>query len=285
MAAGDLITLPWQLELNGVLFGSGTSFVVREFDPWTAPEVRQGELARAQSDGSYPGQDRLGVKLVTAKLAISAATDVLEQAARRTLAGAWKQPAPNATVPLVWMEDDGVKYALYGKPRLASTQLAPRLFTEARFVATDPRIYAAASLVPSTSFPTGGAGGLSFGGAGAAAPFVFSGAVSGGSIDCTNSGTYETPYTITITGPVVAPLVEHSVQGRSLSFTGTLAAGETLVIDSRAKTVLLNGTASRYSWLTTASQWFTLEPGPNALRFSGASGSGTCSVRYAPAWL
>jgi hypothetical protein len=176
MAAGDLITLPWQLELNGVLFGSGTSFVVREFDPWTAPEVRQGELARAQSDGSYPGQDRLGMKLVTAKLAISAATDVLEQAARRTLAGAWKQPAANATVPLVWMEDDGVKYALYGKPRLASTQLAPRLYTEARFVATDPRIYTAASLSPSTSFPTGGAGGLSFGGAGAAAPFVFSGA-------------------------------------------------------------------------------------------------------------
>jgi hypothetical protein len=282
MAAGDLVTLPWQLELNGVLFGSGTSFVVREFDPWAAAEVRQGELARAQTDGSYPGQDRLGVKLVSARMAITAATDVLEQAARRTLAGAWKPPAANATVPLVWMEDDGVKYALYGKPRLASTQLAPRLYTDARFVATDPRIYTAASLAPSTTFPTGGTGGLSFS---AAAPFVFSGAGAGGSLDCTNSGTYETPYTITITGPVVAPVVEHSVQGRSLSFTGTIAAGESLVIDSRSRTVLLNGTASRYSWLTTASQWFTLEPGPNAIRFSGASGSGSCSIRYAPAWL
>lgn len=284
MAAGDLITSPWQIELNGVLFGSGTSYVVREFDPWRAPQVRQGEIARAQADGSYPGTDRLAEKLITAKLAISAATDVLEQAARRTMAGAWKPPAANTTVPLVWMEDDGVKYAVYGKPRLADTDLAPRLFTTARFVATDPRIYTAALLSPSTGFPSG-SGGLSFAGAGAAAPFVFGSGGSGGTLDCTNAGTYETPYVVTFTGPIVAPTLEHSVQGRALVFTGTLAAGETLVVDSRARTVLLNGTASRYSWLATSSQWFTLEPGANALRFSGASGTGTCSVSYAPAWL
>ena len=107
---------------------------------------------------------------------------------------------------------------------------------------------------------------------------------TGGTLDATNSGTIETPYVIVFTGPLVAPSLEHVVQAKILSFSGTLAAGETLVVDSQSKTVMLNGTASRYVWLISPN-WFKLLPGANGLRFAGGSGSGSVQISYRNAWL
>jgi hypothetical protein len=280
MPAGDLITLPWQAELNGVLMGPNTAFVLRGFEPWTAPVVRNVDIARAQQHGLFPGRDYLGERLVTADIAIRAATDALEQAARRQLAGAFVPPA-GGLAELVWMEDDGVRYRLVGKPRMADSRVVSLLPTEARFIATDPRIYAATLTSLSTGL-SAGSGGVTFP---VVPPFVFGSAGAGSSIAATNAGTFQTPYVITFTGPLVAPVLVHQGQGRRLEFTGTLAAGETLVVDSDARTVLLNGTASRYSWLTSLSQWFTLEPGANPLQFGAGSGSGTCQIVYRSAWI
>lgn len=280
MAAGDLITQPWQVELNGLLMGDNV-YKVRSFDPWAAPVVRPSENPRAQAHGMFSGRDWLGERLVQLELGMLSATYVDEQAARRALAGAWQPAGEGETDVLVWMEDDGARYCLFGKPRLADTRVEPRLYSVCRFIATDPRIYSATVSTASASLPTA-SGGLTFP---AAAPFVFGSAGSGGSIAATNSGTFETPWTATFTGPLVAPTLTHTGQGKTLSFTGTLAAGETLVLDSVEKTVLLNGTASRYSWLAATSQWFTLPAGANALQFGGASGTGTCSVSWRSAWL
>jgi hypothetical protein len=282
MSAGDLITSAWQIEMQGLLLGAGTSYVVRGFNPWAAPVVRPGDQARSGQHGVSAGEDWLGERPITIDVLVRPSTDAAEQAARRLLAGAFRPLTSTAVVPLVWMEDDGVRYQLFGKPRAASSQLAPTLPTEARFLATDPRIYAAAAKSLSAALPTL-SGGLTFP---AAAPFVFGAAGAGGAIAATNDGTIDTPWVITFTGPLVAPTVEHTAQSRTLSLSGaTLAAGETVVIDSAARTVLLNGTTSRYSWLSSSSQWWTLEPGANALRFGAASGSGTCQVAYRDAWL
>lgn len=281
MAAGDLITLPWQVELNGLLMGPSTDFPFTVFDPWAAPVVRSGSQERpARSSGSYPGVDDLGERLVAAELRIAGVTYAAVQASRRLLAQAWKLPAVG-TVPLIWMEDDGVKYRLAGKPNLADPRVQPNIPTSARFVASDPRIYLDTLVQVSTTLPTS-SGGLTFS---ASAPFVFGTGGTGGTLDATNLGTHETPYVIVFTGPLVAPSLEHVEQGKILSFTGTLAAGETLVVDSASHTVMLNGTASRYLWLTAASQWFTLEPGANGLKFSGGSGAGSVQVSYRHALL
>jgi len=280
--SGALITAPWQIELQGLLMGATTDYVVRAFDPWAMPVVRSNDLPRAGQHGVLSGDDRLGERPVSATILIRPSTDIAEQAARRTLAGAWQPRLSTATIGLWWMEDNGQKYVLFGKPRGSGSALQPTLPTEARFLATDPRIYAAAQTVLSTGLPTL-SGGLSFP---ASAPFVFGTAGAGGSLAASHNGTIETPWVATFTGPLVAPAIEHSGQARTLSLSGaSLAAGETLVIDSAARTVLLNGTASRYSWLAATSSWFTLEPGSNALRFTAASGSGTCQIAYRDAWL
>lgn len=280
MAAGDLITVAWQIEARNLLIGDGTVFVVREFAPWSAPVVRQGETGRPQAHGSWPGRDWLGERRVTAKVAILATTAAAEQVARRQLAGVFA-PLAGGVEPLVWMEDDGVRYVVFGKPQPASTTVTSRMLTDLRFLATDPRIYTLTPVTVSTSLPVV-SGGLVFA---ASAPFSFGTTGAGGTMAATNAGTIATPWVATFTGPLVAPILTHTGQSLSLSFSGSLAAGETLVVDGEARTVLLNGTASRYSWLVAGSAWFTLDPGPNVLRLGGASGAGSVAVTYRPAWL
>lgn len=280
MAAGDLITLPWQVELNGLLMGPSTNFPFVSFDPWAAPVVRSGSQDRpARSKGSFPGIDDYGERLVESDVRIAGTTYADVQASRRLLAQAWKLPA-SGTVPLIWMEDDGVKYRLDGKPNLADPRVKPNIPSSSRFVGSDPRIYINTLVQVSTTLPTS-SGGLTFA---AAAPFVFGTGGTGGTLDATNLGTIETPYVIVFTGPLVAPTLEHTAQAKILAFSGTLAAGETLVVDSASRTVLLNGVSSRYSWLLSP-QWFTLEPGANGLRFSGGSGAGSVQVSYRHALL
>jgi hypothetical protein len=279
--AGELITEPWQVELNGLLMGATSAYVVAGFDPWSAPQIRPSDAPRPRRHGIYVGRDWLSERMVELQLRINAATDALEQAARRALAGAWKPSTDGLTVPLVWMEDDAVEYVLYGAARGADTDLLPRLPTVCRFVAADPRIYRLTTRSITAGLPVV-AGGLAFP---AAAPFVFGSAGGGGDLDATNDGTIETPWVATFTGPLVAPQLTHATQAKTLAFTGELAAGETLVVDSSEQTVLLNGTASRYSWLTAMSAWWTLEPGANPLQFAAASGTGTVNVTYRDAYL
>lgn len=280
--SGALITAPWQIEMNGLLMGATTDYVVRAFDPWAMPVVRTSDSQFAGQHGVRPGADWLGERAVAVSILIRPSTDAVEQAARRTLAGAWRPITSQARVGLWWMEDDGNKYVLFGKPRATGSTVAPTLPTEARFLATDPRIYSASLKTLSAGLPTV-SGGLSFP---ASAPFVFGSAGSGGSIAATNDGTIEAPYVAVFTGPLVAPTLTHTGQARTLSLSGaSLAAGETLVLDSAARTVLLNGSSSRFSWLSSLSQWFTLEPGANALQFNAASGSGSCQVAFRDAWL
>lgn len=283
MSAGDLVTTAWQLELNGVLLGPGTNYLLRDVDLWAAPEVAPAETARAQAHGMFAGRDWLRQRLVTASVAIVAqSTDAAEIVLRQALTAAWQPPSDGTPVPLVWMEDDAVKYRVVGKPRLASPKVSPRMPAECRFVCTDPRIYANAESSASTGLATV-SGGLTFA---AAAPFVFGSAGAGSTMACTNAGTFPTPWVATFTGPLVAPGLEHVGLGMSISFpSASLAAGETLVVDSAARTVLLNGTASRYSWLSSTSRWFELQAGANSVRLSGSSGAGSVTLTWRSAWL
>ena len=281
MAVGDLITQAFQLELNGLLMGPGTVFVTRELDLWSAPDVRAGETTRAQQHGLFPGLDWLGGRTVAASFYVTGATDPIEVANRQALAAAWNMPTSGVS-QLAWQEDDGVKYCLFGKPRLASPRVEPRIPTDCRFLATDPRIYANTPSTASTALATSGGGFV----VPAVVPWSGGSGGSGSTMSCTNAGTIPTGWVATFTGPLVGPALTHVNSGKVINLAGgSLAAGETLVVDSAARTVLLNGTASRYSWLTATSQWFDLAPGANAVNLTGASGAGTVQLAWRSAWL
>ena len=280
MAVGDLITTGWQWELNGLLMGANTVYEVHGFDMWAAPDIRSGETARAQQHGMYPGVDWLGGRLARMTVKITPVSEDADLLARQRLAAAWQPPASGVS-QLAWREGS-TKYCLFGKGRLADTRGEFRLPTECRFIATDPRIYDNSLSTASTGLPTA-TGGLAFA---AAAPFVFGTSGSGSTMSCTNNGTFNAPWVATFTGPLVAPALTHVSSGKVLNLSGAnLVVGNTLTVDSAARTILLNGTASRYSWLSVASQWFDLSPGANSVNLTGASGAGSVQIAWRSAWV
>jgi hypothetical protein len=275
----------FQFAWQGVPFGDETQIELVSVQGLGSVELRTNDTDRSGAHGTWWGRSWGRGRTITVELEVMGASAAALEAAWAPLVAkfapadalgvlSWQLPGQAARQVAAelrrWTFPVDVGYAL-GYATVVAEWYAP-----------DPRIYSAAQTVLSTGLPTL-SGGLSFP---ASAPFVFGTAGSGGSIAATNNGTIETPWVATFTGPLVAPAIEHSGQSKVLSLSGaSLAAGETLVIDSAARTVLLNGVASRYSWLAAASQWFTVEPGANVLRFTAASGSGTCQIAFRDAWL
>jgi hypothetical protein len=146
--------------------------------------------------------------------------------------------------------------------------------------ALDPRMYDVALSSTVVSLPLT-SGGWVF-------PWVFDwtfgGGSAGGTVFATNTGSAPAPWSARFDGPLVNPSITHQELGLTLLFNITLAAGDFLVVDSTARTVLLGGTASRYSTLAQPN-WFDLSPlTSNTIRFNAASGSGTMTFSYRNAW-
>lgn len=114
-----------------------------------------------------------------------------------------------------------------------------------------------------------------------------------GSITINNHGNVAVYPVLYLYGPATDPRVENITGGGSLEFAGlTLGDGDYLQIDTRERTILLNGmsTASRYSLLNfAASAWAGLElaPGNNLIRYFPVTyGAGAKAIiRYRTAWI
>lgn len=138
------------------------------------------------------------------------------------------------------------------------------LFT-VEFRASDPRKYGIVDTVVETALPGSGSGrtyNKEF-------SYTYGNNSSYGVLNVQNAGSYETYGTFRIEGPVLNPSIEHLESGSTLYFDISLMAGEYLTVDLRTKSVILNGLANRRTTMTNRSQWFTIAPGSNTIRFSG----------------
>ena len=113
-----------------------------------------------------------------------------------------------------------------------------------------------------------------------------------GTATIVNSGNADAYPLLRIYGPLTEPEITSYTQDKSLVFAGiTLVADEFLEIDTRAKTIYLNGdpSANRYSFLVfPESRWFTLSPGTNQIRFHPATFAEAVSrveFTFRDAWL
>ena len=279
----------WDWSFNGVAFGGTSSINVSEVSGWLdLPDVRSADTPRAGKHGLAQGRDLAGGRLIRISCEVHtgdpAATEAIVAPLRSVLTiGEDEYPLIGQTPGLPALQ-------VMCRPRRRAQPLkwdasigAARL--ELEFVATDPLLYAATESTASTALGTL-SGGLSFP---AAAPFVFGTSGTSAVMSCPNDGPFPTPWTATFAGPLTAPELVHLETGYRMSFpSAVLTAGETLVVSSKTATVLLNGTASRYSWLASTSQWFDLQPsslGTNSVQLLGSAGSGTVTMAWRSAWI
>jgi hypothetical protein len=274
--------------LRGLSFGAGTSY---RWATWptgllATPSIRIGDTPRAGRHGVQAGADLLAGAEITFDVWVLTSSRTAAETAAAALLAAF---APSsADLPLaVTMSGSPDDYILYGRPRGAECRFDGKfnggcLRVRAVFAATDPRRYSATEQTATTTLPTA-VGGLDFA---ASAPFVFGSGGSGGSMSCPNDGTAATPWVATFSGPLVAPTLRLESTGDEIAFPGTtLASGETLVVDSDARTVLLDGTTSRYAWLRQPAGWFDLAAGANTVELLGASGAGSVALTWRSAWI
>lgn len=113
--------------------------------------------------------------------------------------------------------------------------------------------------------------------------------LSGFSVD--NDGDVEAYPTWIIHGPGSAITFTNNTTGKSLALTGngglTLLSTDTLTIDTKARTVLLNGSTSEYSRLSFASSLWTLATGFNSISVSmtGTDANSYVQLQYKRRWL
>lgn len=291
MADGDLIVDDYSLEYRGLLLtGEGEIAITRIEGLVDLPPVRSGDQPLLRRHGSHPGDDFADVRTVLVQVEFYAHDNARLAELVAALQAATAPGADEA--PLVFQIPGvagGSKARLWCRPRRRSLPVdfddgwfhrVPRGLVE--FVATDPALLDNTEQNANTTLPTS-AGGLTFP---AVFPLLFGAVSTGGAITALNAGSFDADCTFRIDGPCDNPRIESITAGRTLAWNGSLALGEFLVLDTKSRTVLLNGTASRYWQLDTSSRWFTLAPGDNEITFRATTPSAaTLNMVWRSTWL
>jgi hypothetical protein len=142
-------------------------------------------------------------------------------------------------------------------------------------ICPDPRVYAVALKSSSYDPLSAASGGLLF-------PLTFPldfGGSGASTLSVTNQGTIETPLILTVTGPVLLPVITNQTTGEALTTQLLdLLVGETMVLDTDAKTILVNGALHPEMIVAAESTWFDAIRGENLLRLEGTMSAG-CTLQ------
>ncbi|MEU5091726.1 hypothetical protein [Streptomyces sp. NPDC021356] len=276
------------VQLGDIVFGqvdqAGVHWHCATLDGWEGPETRMDLAQREADHGAWPSPAYLSERVVTLAGKVFAPNRAsADEAFERLLSAA-------ALTDTVLMVNETIPKQLVvrrsGKPlvqRLTGTVLEFSL----QVTAADPRRYGTDLQSRTTGLPVV-SGGLTLP---AATPWLLSAVQVAGQIDAVNTGGFETRPVLTITGPVVAPVVQAQMPDgsvRIMTYAQDLIAGDALVIDTDAHTVTLNGTASRRRFLTVPSGWPTI-PAKSALTFffqsTAYNSTATLTATWRSAWM
>lgn len=270
----------------------GVEWVVTSEDGWSSsPPIRATIEDKTASDGAWGGPGFYGARVVNLVGKAWAPTRAAMLAAKDRI----KASINPRDITTLTVEEEHLT-------RISSVRLSDQISLKDQtaqifdwgftVVATDPRRYGIDTMTGSASLPVGIADGRTYD---KAYDYVYGTVTPNyvGSVWLDNIGDYDlTPALITFTGPVIDPRVEHVQSARFLQFDVSVEWGETLIVDLRQQTVLLNGETNRAYTITAGSTWFMLAPGVNELLYRGTIGSAPPGetadpqmiVSAAPAW-
>ncbi|WP_414936615.1 hypothetical protein [Amycolatopsis sp. cmx-11-51] len=267
MAAGDLITRDGQLEWRGILLGAGTAYGWRALEGWLdLPQMRGGDVDRPGQHGAFPGQLLAQSRTISYSFVISARRATREQytAAVDLLRG--------VTTPAENPDEEPLVIRLHGQRWMVTARCTRRQVPTGlsfdvgyvagalQWVATDPRLLELPAYTASTPLGAVGTGGLGFP---VAFPMPFGAAVRGGVITWTNAGSAEAWPLWRITGPVRGPSITRRDTGQALEFDPdwTIPAGQSVEVDTLARTVLFADSGVSASDRLFTRGWFSFPPG------------------------
>lgn len=268
----------------GTVDSAGVAWYLQTLEGWDAPDVRAEWTDREGDHGAWASPVYLGARPITLGGTIVAPSqELLEGAmdALRTASGL------SDTVLTVW--ETTPKQTVVrrsGKPLMQYVTDTNATFS-VMVTAGDPRRYGTTLQSGTTGLPTT-SGGLTLP---ATLPWTMSATTVSGQIDALNNGDFETRPLLTITGPVLSPRILAQMPDGTVTFLNysqDLISGDTLVIDTDAHTVTLNGNASRRRFLTLPTGWPVIPAGSQVSFFYQAGGynsTTTLTAAWRSAWM
>lgn len=277
----------WQFELDGLLFGDNTPYLVYDFEHGK-PDARANDAVRPRADGMVFGRDDLAGMPLTWEIGVvgSGPSDVLEKVA--AMRGRWYGDEVRATpgaVSVLRMRRPGRgTVRVYGRPR----SFAPATLSNVAsgyvpvvcdFQAQDGYFYSDAELATTVGIVPPTVGGLS----GALIGPIVSSAVGEGVTDLFVGGDVPGWLAFRINGPIVDPTVE-VVDQWSATLRVSLASDQWLVVDPTPwnRGVRRSDGANLAGVFTAASQRLQamrIPPGRQQILLRGTDATGTATVQ------
>lgn len=283
----------WQVNIGSVQMGPGTGYKILSIEGLGQGTVRNSDLVRPTAHGNYFGVDTYDGRQIVVKLYISGTDGAFgtpSQTARArydALVTQW-QLAPNQdTTTLVFQMPGQETLCSIGRPRKISVTdgfaslKSGIIQLELEFYSAYHALFSNA-ITPYVVSPAIATSGRTYN---KTYNYSYGGAASGNALVMNNGTTYYWPV-ILINGPCINPFIQNVTTGQTMNLSITLGVGDVLTIDMDAKTIVLNGTASRMNAYVPGSTWWYLVPGTNNILFNAASGtSSSATVQSRDAFL
>ena len=246
------------------IIGDGTNCPLFSVEGLDAPDVRDQDQDRFDSDGQIAGKDMLTKRIVTIELDTAMADAAALETVMATLRAAFhRRTDPLDEQWLAFKLPGQVQKRIYCRPRkrripidLAYARLNPKIVIE--FAASDPRIYT--DTETNTLW-----------------------AADGTTQALNNLGNIEMFPVITVDGPTSTAIsMFNDTTGLSFVYNTALSGGQTLIVDLMAGTVKLNGVNSSTP-VTGASRLWWLQAGNNNVRITTGNAADR-GVKWRSAW-
>lgn len=274
----------WEVSYAGYTIGGDTDFALMEIRGLLdLPPLRAADHAQLRRDGEYPGDTFLGPKNIDILMDLTAKTESefsILVTAIRDMTNPKREESPLVfKIPSAF---GGAEVQFMARPRRRNinvdlSYLYRNTAVPISFKATYP--YAVSTTLINTGLIlTEEAGGRTY-------PrtynLTYPTTSSGSSATITNAGNNDAEVVLTFTGPLTKPKATLTDTGEYLEFDLSLVAGQQLIVDTRSRTVLLEGTANRSGTITSGSTWWSLPPGTSSVAFTASLfETGTLSVGH-----
>ncbi|WP_263165390.1 phage tail family protein [Streptomyces sp. SCSIO ZS0520] len=267
----------------GSVDSAGVAWRLQVLEGWDGAEVRTDMQPREADHGAWAAPGYLGERPITLGGLIEAPDrPALEEAMDRMRA----EVGLADTVLTVW-ESTPKQCLVRQSGRLVMQYQSDRIATYSVLVtAPDPRRYGTVLRQASTALPVS-TGGLA---PPVTPPVTITATTVVGSLDAANEGSFETRPVFVIDGPVDSPQILAQMPDgsvRFLTYSQSLATGDRLVLDTDAKSVILNGNASRRRFLSTPTGWPVIPAGSSVgvlFRAAFYNSGALLTVQWRPAW-
>jgi len=264
-----VVTASYSFSFNGLTFGgSATPYQILSVDGLEGiPQIRNQDDNRGYADGMFSGQDFLGGRNITITFLTLATSGGNSAQTNLNLIQNALLPQTSGTTPLYFLLPPSGEQFINARVRSFVTTVNPEytygyITSQVTFFCPNPTYYNSTlqTGVLGISNPLGRTYNRVYN-------LNYGGGSTSATTPVTNNGRWTAYPTITLNGPIINPILGNTTQNKYLSFRGSYANTDILVVDLYNKLVTLNGVTARN--LLTSGEWFSAPVGTTQFYLTG----------------